>query len=286
MQTKYQVLNIPGSKIVKVKKIDVQGKSINYACAGTGKPLLLLHGWTNNWMGWIPLSLFLKNKYSVYMPDLPGFGDSDTLDDYSIEIQAEYMKRLIDKLGIVPEAVIGLSMGSLISAHLGKKYPNCSKKIILIGPLFRTEKNRRKKAIVKKILNMSKGRENFGDIVKHIVNTKIYGYTTAKLINMYKFDRKIIDEYGYVGRIKMDKKAYLNMGVSVFDFDLENELENYRLPLLLIFGSHDKVNTKEEAESILRTKNVRCSFSVIQKAGHSVSMEKPEEVAEAICSFL
>ena len=57
--------------------IKLDGRNIHVAVCGSGKPIILVHGWPEFWMAWLPLANQLKQKYTVLMPDLYGFGKSD-----------------------------------------------------------------------------------------------------------------------------------------------------------------------------------------------------------------
>src|SRR4051812_41827894 len=43
---------------------------------GEGSPLVLLHGGTGSWMHWIRNVLHFAPKYTVWVPDMPGYGES------------------------------------------------------------------------------------------------------------------------------------------------------------------------------------------------------------------
>jgi pimeloyl-ACP methyl ester carboxylesterase len=57
--------------------VQANGAAFHVACAGTGKPLLLLHGWPEFWLTWEPVMSLLADRHTLYAPDLRGFGDSD-----------------------------------------------------------------------------------------------------------------------------------------------------------------------------------------------------------------
>ena len=64
---------------------------MNVAEIGQGKPLVFIHGWSNNWVGWTLLAEKLAPRYKLYLMDLPGFGDSDPLPKYTVEKEADYV---------------------------------------------------------------------------------------------------------------------------------------------------------------------------------------------------
>ncbi len=53
------------------------GIKLHYVSAGSGEPVVLLHGWPQTWHEWRRIIPALAAKYSVVAPDLRGFGDSD-----------------------------------------------------------------------------------------------------------------------------------------------------------------------------------------------------------------
>lgn len=270
----------------KVKQVKVKGIKLNYAVTGKGKSLVFVHGWTNNWMGWIPLAKILKNNYKLYLLDLPGFGDSDTLPHYSAEIAAKYVAEFIKKLKIKPEAVIGLSMGTFVTSCFGKTYPGLTKNIVIIGAVFKDRKRRVTGKLVELWLKLVNGRKRTESVIKRIIETRIFAYLTAKYLNMYEFNKFLIDTYGMIGKKKMKKEAYIQMGISVTTIKLQEVLDNISVPVLLIYGKQDKLVNIKNAKQRLKNRKGNYKFVAVNKAGHIVSLERPRPVAMAIINFL
>jgi pimeloyl-ACP methyl ester carboxylesterase len=59
------------------RQVDVGGVAIHAAEAGSGPPVVLLHGWPQNWYVWRKVAPALADDYHVICPDLRGFGWSD-----------------------------------------------------------------------------------------------------------------------------------------------------------------------------------------------------------------
>ena len=57
-------------------KINVGNFNINYIQYGSGKDIVLLHGWGQNIEMMMPLGDRLQNKFRITILDFPGFGDS------------------------------------------------------------------------------------------------------------------------------------------------------------------------------------------------------------------
>jgi pimeloyl-ACP methyl ester carboxylesterase len=57
--------------------VRANGAAFHIARLGAGRPLLLLHGWPEFWLSREPVMTRLANRFTLYAPDLRGFGDSD-----------------------------------------------------------------------------------------------------------------------------------------------------------------------------------------------------------------
>ena len=75
---------------------EIDGIPIHYIKVGSGPGLVMIHGLTNNWYGWGPMIPFLKEYFTLYLIDLPGYGNSGDLQEYSIELESEYVIKLMD----------------------------------------------------------------------------------------------------------------------------------------------------------------------------------------------
>ncbi len=57
------------------RRMDVDGVTINFAVAGSGPPLLLLHGYPENHVMWRHVAPVLARDHTVVLADLRGYGD-------------------------------------------------------------------------------------------------------------------------------------------------------------------------------------------------------------------
>ena len=80
---------------------DLGGVLIHYVTAGSGPPLVLLHGWPQTWYEWRHIVPALAPHYTLVMPDLRGLGDSSRpADGYDKKTVANDIWRLVhDRLG-------------------------------------------------------------------------------------------------------------------------------------------------------------------------------------------
>ena len=106
------------------KELLYQNKKIFYRIIGTGKPVFLIHGFGEDGEVWRNQVEFLQTKFQLIVPDLPGSGKSEMIDDMSMEGMAEVIHSIIHVEEIDRCSVIGHSMGGYITLALAEKYRN------------------------------------------------------------------------------------------------------------------------------------------------------------------
>ncbi len=100
---------VPG---VNHRQVDVDGLSVHVAEAGSGEPLVLLHGWPQHWYCWRRVVPLLAPHYRLVMPDLRGHGWTDAPDGgYDKEQLATDLLGLLDAMELPSVRLIGHDWG-------------------------------------------------------------------------------------------------------------------------------------------------------------------------------
>ena len=103
---------------------EIQNKKIYYKAEGSGKAIVLLHGFPFSLHLWDDFSRELSNNFKVLTIDLPGFGDSEMLSEiHTIELMAQVVKAALDINNISKCIMIGHSMGGYVTLQFAEKYP-------------------------------------------------------------------------------------------------------------------------------------------------------------------
>jgi pimeloyl-ACP methyl ester carboxylesterase len=119
--------------VVEEHDIEVDGLPICYLTAGTGPPLVLLHGAGDNALDWKWVLPALARTHRVYAPDLPGSPDSARpAADYSPAFFERFVANLLDALGIEGAVVAGNSLGGLVALRLALSEPARVKALVLV----------------------------------------------------------------------------------------------------------------------------------------------------------
>lgn len=113
------------------KTITFNKAAIRYRVSGKGKPVVLLHGFAENADVWQRQVTALKDSFHLILPDMPGSGQSQFIEDANIDTYAAIVKLILDKE--LPENffykndekvnMVGHSMGGYITLAFAEKYP-------------------------------------------------------------------------------------------------------------------------------------------------------------------
>ena len=110
---------------VRAGTLSVAGIKTHYLRAGSGEPVVLLHGLGASSYSWRFAVPALADRFDVIAPDLPGFGRSDKPwdHDYSVAGQHRWVMSFLDGLGVKKARFVGNSMGGVISLWAALETP-------------------------------------------------------------------------------------------------------------------------------------------------------------------
>jgi pimeloyl-ACP methyl ester carboxylesterase len=114
------------------------GRKLNWREEGSGPPLVLVHGSPADGRAWNRVVPFLKDRFRLVMPDLPGYGASDPVPDEPkgrTALMGTALARLIESVG--PAAVAGHSFGGLVALEaILQLKPGAATRLTLLEPMF------------------------------------------------------------------------------------------------------------------------------------------------------
>src|SRR5215472_3005494 len=94
-------------------EIDEPPSRVHLTAAGSGEPLLMVHGGNSVSMSWGPLMPLLTPRFRLLMPDRPGCGLTGPFDYRGVDLRthgAAFLRNVLDSLGLERVAVVGNSM--------------------------------------------------------------------------------------------------------------------------------------------------------------------------------
>lgn len=115
----------------------VNGVNIHYVIGGQGEPLVLVHGFGQNWFMWNRLLPELSKHFTVIAPDLRGVGESEkTEDGYDKKTMAVDIHELVKKLGYSSINLAGHDIGLMVAYAYAAQYGSEVKKVALLDALL------------------------------------------------------------------------------------------------------------------------------------------------------
>jgi pimeloyl-ACP methyl ester carboxylesterase len=114
----------------------VDGAKIHYQRAGTGRPLLLLHGLVGSAKNWRRNINFLSRDSSVYAIDHFNMGQSERVPGLNagLEATADRLAALMDALGLDEADISGHSHGGAVAMMFAARHPERVRRLILFAP--------------------------------------------------------------------------------------------------------------------------------------------------------
>ncbi|MEW2517150.1 alpha/beta fold hydrolase [Actinacidiphila alni] len=127
----------PPAPDVELRRVDVNGVTLNVALAGAGPAVLLLHGFPHTWRLWSDVLPDLAARHRVIAPDLRGFGDSTRASDgYDAGTLAADAAALLDALGETSASVVGIDAGAPPAFLLAMRRPGRVRRLVLMESLL------------------------------------------------------------------------------------------------------------------------------------------------------
>jgi haloacetate dehalogenase len=128
-------MRLPG---FEYQRVDVGGTLVNCAIAGSGTPLLLLHGYPQNHVMWRQVAPDLARDHTVVLADLRGYGDSGKPEPdaaglvYAKRSMARDQAGLMRQLGFWPFQLVGHDRGARVGHRLVLDHPGAVSRLAVL----------------------------------------------------------------------------------------------------------------------------------------------------------
>ena len=257
--------------------IKINNCNYYYEVHGDGaETILFSHGLL--WSGYLfhKQVAHLKKRYKVITYDHRGQGKSEvTRTGYDMDSLYEDVALLIDHLQLGAVHFAGLSMGGFVGMRLAARRPYLVKSLILMETSAQAETNTLKYTLMISVVKLF----GIGIVAKEAMKT-MFGDT------FLNDPTRKIEEIEFETELKKNKKTIVHAVEGVIRRKgIEHELVNIKCPTLVMVGDQDKATVPSKSEFIHR--HIPQSILIyIINAGHSSTIEEPEQVNKAIDDFL
>lgn len=282
-----------------VQKASLPGIDINYASAGKGPPILLLHGHPQTHVVWRKVApLLVAAGYQVIAPDLRGYGDSEKPESdpshlpYSKRVMAGDQVALMAHLGHEKFSVVGHDRGGRVAHRLALDVPAAVERMIVldIAPTHTMYAQTNQEFATRyywwffliqpyDFPEKMIGSDPEYYLRRHIAGqVKIAGSVGEDVIAEYLRSYK---DPATIHSICEDYRASASIDLEHDDADKDCRVTS---PLLAIWGENSVVGDLYDVEATWQEKGTRVSgFSL--PCGHAIPEEAPEELAAKIHEF-
>ena len=267
----------------KSKKIFTETLETNicWRVWGSGKPIIFLHGGYGSWKHWIKQIYFFSKNYTLFIPDMPGFGDSDDLN--KPHTPEKIAKNLMDgflKINPINNQkinIVGFSFGGLIAGHLSYQFTKSNitpEKIVLVGPGGLGAKRGPMEEMVRRTPEMS----DIQVLEAHKKNLGILMFA-----NLSNIDNLSL----YIQLQNTKQHRTKSRPISATD-TLTKILSKQKIPLYVLWGEKDSTVGPylEDRMIILRKVNRNVRFHIEFNSGHWIMYETPERFNEVLIDIL
>ncbi|MBI5210398.1 MAG: alpha/beta hydrolase [Elusimicrobia bacterium] len=263
--------------------MEVAGVRTHVRSAGEGPPVILLHGLGASSYSWRYVLPALGERFKVFAPDWPGFGRSgQPWDfDYSVDGFVRWLLAFMDALGLGRAALVGNSMGGMLSLAAAMAHPGRVSGLALLGtPVYTRNKPHLLWPIRWPLI---------GGVYERCIGPWAVAFIgRTAFVDPSLITPELLEEYGMALRTAAGRRAIAQFLRNAIPPDAEDRIRRYpqvETPTLVIVGKHDPVVDVASAERFAKTlRNGR--LLVLPDCAHAPQEEKPLEVNLALLGFL
>ncbi|WP_209122236.1 alpha/beta fold hydrolase [Alkalihalobacillus sp. BA299] len=243
--------------------------------------IVLIHGFVSSTYSFRHLIPLLAGHHPVLAVDLPGFGKSEKSNTfvYSLQNYAELIFSVLSILKINRVVSAGHSMGGQVALYMAKLRPDRVEKVVLLsssGYLKRAKRTFRYASYIPFAPRLVKRyfmKRDYKDALSYVVYNK-------KIVNdddVIEYAKTFEDDQFFHSLIRILRHR---------EGDLSAEqLRKIEQPVLILWGKHDKIIPVHIGKK-LHFDLPNAKLFILDKTGHLVPEERPNEVAEQIFEFL
>ena len=251
---------------------------ISYTEIGAGPPVVFFHGIGGNQSNWEHQQRALSDICTTISWDARGYGNSE---DYEGPLQfslfSDDLLRLLDSRGIEKAHFVGLSMGARILMDFYAISPKRVATLTLCDCFFSYDKSLSPEKQIEFIelrQRPLKEGKTLDEIAPDLIQSLVSPRCSLEA-------RKILHE----SIVSLHVESYLKTIEATTKFELKSALEDFHVPVQLIFGELDLLTPPEIGHS-MKAKMPNAQFAIIEGAGHLSNLEQPGDFSKVLREFI
>jgi pimeloyl-ACP methyl ester carboxylesterase len=275
----------------QLRHADVGHARVAYRVAGSGPPLVLVHGYPVHGETWRKLVPELARRFTCWAPDLPGLGATEWTDrtDFTFPAQAATLRRWADAVGLEPFDLVAHDTGGTIARCLADADPGRVQRLVLINteipghrppwiPLYQ------------RLAALPGAALNFGTLMRlrWFRRTSMgFGgcFADRDLIEGDFYARFVAPLLASPRRMEGSLRYLRGIGWDVVD-GMRTVHGRLRMPVALVWGEDDPTFPVALGRAMAEQFPGGAAFTPIPRAALLPHEERPEAVVSALLDFL
>jgi pimeloyl-ACP methyl ester carboxylesterase len=251
--------------------------------AGTGRPVVLLHGLGGTFRYWLGTVSRLAGRHRMIAADVPGFGGSDiAARPFDLLAAGTRLLEACEAIGAERPVLVGHSLAGPVAACVAARFPERVGGVVLISSASLSRQRAWRRHVLVPVLRAAlrhpRSWENFlaqNRSARRVVFREMFvdpgalpAADTRMLVGGASLARQIRDALE-----------------ATLAFDLGELLRTLPVPLGVVWGDLDRTAPFADAELALRLRP-DATLRIVQGAGHMLMLERPDAFAEALDAVL
>jgi pimeloyl-ACP methyl ester carboxylesterase len=257
-------------------RVELGTRGIAYDDAGEGRPVLLVHGYPHHRKLWAPQVRALAGQNRVIALDLPGFGESDMPERFTIDAWADGLARFLDALSVERAIVAGLSMGGYITLAFWRLHRDRVLALVLADTRAGADTEEGKQ---KRRETIELARREGPTAVARAMLPGMVGKSTREREPSVVATMRAMLESASVDSIVGASEAMMNRP------DATGLLATIDVPTLIVVGEEDVLTPPKESRA-MHAAIPGSRLEIIPAAGHVSNVERPAAFNQVLSEFL
>jgi pimeloyl-ACP methyl ester carboxylesterase len=253
----------------------VAGRPARYGTAGTGPPIVFLHGWGVDDRAYEPaLRLLAAGGARVVAPALPGFGGTPALtrEEQSFAGYARWVAAFLDEVGIdEPAVVVGHSFGGGVAVAFAHDHPDRVSGLVLANSVGGSAWRR-------------------GRALRSMAERPLWDWglhLSRDLVPLRQLNRVLpVIAVEAIPNLLRHPAAFWRAAAIARTADLTRELEELRargLPVVVLWGARDRVIPEASVDALCEALGVT---PITLPAGHGWLIAEPDRLSEVMTNIV
>ncbi|HMK63005.1 MAG TPA: alpha/beta fold hydrolase [Acidimicrobiales bacterium] len=254
------------------RAVEVGGRPVAYGEAGTGPPVVFLHGWGLDHRAYkSALNRLVSAGMHVVAPALPGCGGSHPIEDERTTIDglADWLAELVERLDLEPVVVVGHSFGGALAIAFAHRHRQSVRALVLVNSLGASAWAHR------------------GGVLRSMADRPLWDWGVHLPADLWPLRQVrrvlpvVVTEAG--GNLLRNPAAFWKMARVARGADLTQELSDLRdwgLPVVVLWGERDRLVTRHTFEETCRLLGDPPSVTV--EGSHAWLIADPDAFGEVM----